>query len=363
MTSMGKLLSRRSLLAAGGVAGGLALTGCSRGPVAAIAGAASNDSVAPYRTPYKLDELVLEGSHEPGTFDEKAVDCPFVFWHEGQFHMLYTGWDGTGYQTGRAVSKDLVNWKRAGIMMARDPDDPVTRYNISCASILRENELYSPGRLLKVDGRYLATWHAYPNPGYEEGAAVIGLAWSDDLVNWERTEPILRPEDGAPWERGGLYKSYITKQGETYFLYYNAKTEGDPWKEQTGVAISRDLKRWSRYSGNPILRNGDEGAPDSWFASDPVVYTHNGEWSMYYFGRAADGKCRELLAIGDSPINFKKVPDIIVDKGRPGSIDEHFAHKPSLVYNDGALYHFYTAVSGTWPNDVRGLTVARSKPW
>ena len=49
----------------------------------------------------------------------------------------------------------------------------------------------------------VAAWHAYPNAGYEEGAAVIGLAWSDDLFHWERGPVILRAEDGAEWERGG----------------------------------------------------------------------------------------------------------------------------------------------------------------
>src|SRR3546814_1986837 len=64
------------------------------------------------------------------------------------------------------------------------------------------------GRPIKVDGRYLASWNAYPQPGMEEGPAVIGLAWSDDLIRWHRDDtPILRPEDGAEWERAGLYRS------------------------------------------------------------------------------------------------------------------------------------------------------------
>ncbi|MBW4331787.1 hypothetical protein KY084_13010 [Stakelama sp. CBK3Z-3] len=354
--------SRRRFVLGSAMAGGAALVaGCMRG---AVASGGSADPAAPYETPYKYGKLVLEGSYEAGAFDEKAVDCPFVFYHDGQFNLLYTGWDGTGYQTGRAVSEDLINWKRAGIMLARDPDDPITRYNISCASILRENELYSPGRLIKVDGRYLAAWHAYPNPGYEQGSAVIGLAWSEDLVNWERTDPILRAEDGADWERGGLYKPYIVKNGDTYLLYYNAKTTGNPWKEQTGLAMSKDLKSWTRYAGNPIIRNGEPGGSgDSWFASDPVVYTHNGEWSLFYFGRAKDGKCREYLSLGNAPYHFDKVPGPLIDIGAPGSIDEHFAHKPSLVHHDGVLYHFYTGVSGKYPNDLRGITVARSKPW
>lgn len=326
--------------------------------------ATAYDPVAPFRTPYKLNRLVLGGSKVPGSFDEKAVDCPFVFFHSGRFYLTYVGFDGVGYQTGIAVSDDLVNWERQGIILARDANDPVTRYNVAAASILRENELYSPGRLLKVDGRYVCAWHAYPGAGYEEGPAEIGLAYSTDLKRWGRQAPILRPEDGAEWERGGLYKPYLVKNGDTFCLFYNAKTTGEHWHEQTGVAMSKDLRTWRRYPGNPIIRNGPAGAPDSRFASDPFVVTHGGKWALFYFGlSSADNKARDLIAIGDDPLRYAKEKEVLIDIGPAGSIDDGYAHKPALIYSKGALYHFYTAVGGPYPNDVRGISVARSVPW
>ncbi len=349
------MFDRRDVLGmAAGMAGTLAVP---RGALAA------GNPVADYRTPYKYPKLILGGSGVAGTFDAKSVDCPFVFSADGKFYLTYVGFDGEGYQTGICESTDLINWTRKGVILARDPADPVTRYNVACASILRENELQSPARLVKVGGRYLAAWHAYPGAGYEQGAAVIGLAWSDDLFHWERGPVILRPEDGADWERGGLYKPYLVKIGDTFHLYYNAKTTGAHWFEQTGLATSKDLKTWTRFRGNPIIRNGQNGAPDAWFASDPVVVHHRGQWGLLYFGRANDGLCRDLLALGNTPTSFRKVDEILIDIGRRGSIDEKFAHKPAVIYHDGALYHFYCAVSGEWPNDTRGLAVARSKPW
>ncbi len=53
----------------------------------------------------------------------------------------------------------------------------------------------------------------------------------------------------------------------------------------------------------------------------------------------------------------------MIDRGAPGSVDETYAHKPCVIYHDGALYHFYCAVSGKWPHEVRGISVARSTPW
>lgn len=352
-----EITSRRELIGFVAIAAGAAAL-----PASAAVGKAG-DPIAPYRTPYKYGKLVLGPSHVPGSFDEKSVDCPFVFYHDGKYHLMYVGFDGTGYQTGLAESDNLVDWKRTHLILARDPGDPYTRYNIASASILRENALESPGRLIKVDGRYVCAWHAYPNPGYEEGAAVIGLAWSDDLIHWKRDKPILFPHDGAEWERGGLYKPYLVRIGDTYHLYYNAKTAEKRWHEQTGVAISRDLKTWTRYPGNPIIRNGGPNAPDARFASDPFVVRHGDQWALYYFGLANDGKARDLLALGRDPLHFEKVDEVLIDVGKPGSVDDDYAHKPALVFHRGDLYHFYCAVSGPYPNDVRGISVARSRPW
>lgn len=351
-------VDRRHFISASVVGfGGLAMEG-------AVATAAGKDPIAPYRTPYKYQKLVLAGSGVKGTFDEKLVDCPFVFSHEGRFCMTYVGWDGAGYQTGLAESNDLLNWRRKGVILARDPDDPITRYNIASASILRENDLFSPGRLIKVDGRYVCAWHAYPSSGYEAGPAVIGLAFSKDLMHWEKTPPILFPEGGAAWEEGGLYKPYLIREGGTYYLFYNAKTKGEPWHEQTGLATSTDLGTWKRHPASPLLRNGEKGKSwDDRFASDPVVVRHGKQWAMFYFGLASDGRARDLLALGDSLTDFRKVDEVLVDVGPPGSVDEKYAHKPSVIHSGGALYHYYCAVSGNWPNDVRGISVARSIPW
>lgn len=361
------------------------------------------DPVAPYRSPYKYPRLLL-GPSQPAPsnappvasapFDARGVDDPIVFHAEGRFYMLYIGFDGVGYQTGLASSSDLITWKRDALVGPRDPASKYTRYNLAISSILRDKNLHGTGEALKIDGQYVAAWNAYPGAGYEEGAAVIGLARSRDLRHWTLTDPILHPEDGAPWERGGLYRPDLfldeQKGKRTFFLYYNAKTEtlpkseGGGWHEQTGVATSSDLVTWTRSPLNPILHNGPRGsatypafdprstaapstpdARDSHFASNPFVVKNGAQYAMYYFGfpYQRPGRACELLALGNDPFHFTKVPEVLIDTGSPGTIDETFAHKPSVIFHDGALHHFYCAVSGKYPNEVRGIAVARSKPW
>jgi hypothetical protein len=351
---------------------------------------AEADVAAPYRTPYKYPELLLKGTGDKHDFDGISVDDPIVFRADGRFYMLYIGFDGTGYQTGLASSEDLLHWKRVALVGPRDPASKWTKYNLALSSILRDKNLHGTGEALKVNGRYLGAWNAYPGAGYEEGAAVIGLATSDDLRHWTLGEPILLPSDGAAWEHGGLYRPDLLLEKGTYYLYYNAKTdplpksEGGGWHEQTGVATSKDLKVWTRYAGNPILPNGPRGSAtypagnplhdvtpatadsrDSRFASNPYVVKNGRQFGMFYFGfgYARPGRACEMLAVGNDPFHFKKVPEILIDTGAPGTIDETFAHKPSVIFHDGALYHFYCAVSGKWPHEVRGIAVARSKPW
>ena len=315
-------------------------------------------------TPYKLNRFVLLGSGHPGDFDSVSVDCPFVFTHGGRFYMTYVAFDGIGYQTGLAGSPDLINWTKGGCILARDPSSPVTKYNIAMNWIIRENDLHSPGKLTSIHGEFLGAYHAYPNSGYEQGAAVIGLCRSKDLRHWQIDPPCLRPEDGAAWEHGGLYKPCLLRYRGKYYLFYNAKNRTDRgWHEQTGVATSPDLQTWTRYSDNPVIRNGPPGSLDSRFASDPCVLKNGREWALYYFGLDDRGVARDLVATSQDLLHVSKCSDVMVDVGPPGSIDSAYAHKASMIAHQGVLYHFYCAVSRKNGKEIRGISVARSAPW
>ncbi len=106
-------------------------------------------------------------------------------------------------------------------------------------------------------------------------------------------------------------------------------------------------------------------ARDSRFASNPFVVQNGRDYAMFYYGfrYQRPGRACEMLALGVNPYSFVKSPEILIDTGAPGTIDETFAHKPSVITHEGVLYHFYCAVSGQYPNEVRGIAVARSKPW
>lgn len=320
-------------------------------------------------TPEKAGRLLLTPSYRKGSFDSHGIDCPFLFSHDGRYWMTYVGWDGQGYQTGLAVSDDLIAWHKEGCIIGRGPRGSHTANNIALTGILRENALFSAGALKRVGGRFVGTWHAYPDPGYEAGPGVIGLAWSDDLYSWEVGPPVLKPDPACEWEAGGLYKSWLLEADGVYHLFYNAKNRTEPpWVERTGFATSTDLVHWERNPGNPVLGLGEEGAFDDRFASDPCVLFDSGTWYMFYFGLSSDGHARDGVAYSGDLLHWRKSGEILIDVGPPGSVDSRYAHKPGIIWKDGRLYHFYCAVApavnprmGEIEHDeVRGISVALS---
>jgi len=180
------------------------------------------------------------------------------------------------------------------------------------------------------------------------------------LRHWEIEPPCLLPQDGVGWEKAGLYKACIVEDLGLYHIFYNAKNRAKGWREQTGVATSRDLKKWVRNPANPILRNGPPGSYDERFASDPCVLKYRKEWAIFYYGLDRKGVARDLLAISRDRVHVRKCKGDLIAPGPQGRVDSIYAHKPSIIAHRGTLYHFYCAVSHKYG---RGISVAASRPW
>ena len=325
-------------------------------------------------TPYKYGQPVLTGSGQAGAYDRLAVDCPTVFSHNGRFYMMHVGFDGVGYQTGLAVSDDLVHWEKRGVMLRRGANRAWDRVGMAATTVLMDKDLYGGNRLRKWHGRYWLMYHSYPGEGYEAGSAEVGLAWTEDenLMDWRFAgEPVFSWRDGAAWEKGGLYKTDLTERDGRFYLFYNAKEKDSAgWTEQTGLAVSEDLLHWTRPFDHPVLPV-TPGAWDSVFASDPQVFFDSkaGRWVMFYYGLGNLSAC-EGLAVSEDLLHWEKFPAPILTIGAKNTLDATYAHKPGVIWADGALYHFYCACRPHRAGDpadnggeFRCVTVARDRPW
>ena len=144
----GAVITRRRFIETGVATAAIAATPFAHGAA---------DPVAPYRSPYQYPELILKATGNKQDFDGLSVDDPIVFRANARFHMLYIGFDGTGYQTGLAESTDLIRWTRTALVGPRDPaSEMATVQHLAVSSILRDKNLHGGGDLIKVDGQFLA---------------------------------------------------------------------------------------------------------------------------------------------------------------------------------------------------------------
>ena len=215
-------------------------------------------------TPYKYGKPILSPSGEEGSFDRYGVDNMRICRHNGKFYMFYIGFDGKGYRTACAVSEDLLHWEKKGVVLDAGSGIPWDSNGRAISSLLADVDLYGSRELIRRDGKYWMFYHAYPDEGYEAGAAANGLAWTTDenLLEWhcEKAPVFEKGTDGA-WDGGGLYSTWVVPVKDKFYLYYNGKDRlHGSWKEQVGIAFSESLHGWERYADNPVLRV----TPDHW---------------------------------------------------------------------------------------------------
>lgn len=94
------------------------------------------------------------------------------------------------------------------------------------------------------EGRFYMLYRGLNRDWSEGGVDHIGLAWSDDGVNWEKCDnnPVLRASEN--YEKKGAQDPRLVSFGETYYLTYTG------WHERgydLCLATSKDLIRWKKH--------------------------------------------------------------------------------------------------------------------
>lgn len=316
---------------------------------------------APYRNWHYYPDFVIPPAPEDG-LGFQMTDAPLVWQSGNEWRMFYLGFDGKGYQTALAVSDDLVHWQPKGLVMSYGKEGAYDHGGVTFGGLLFDSyDIKAPRTLKKVDGKYWCLYGCYPKQGgYEIRPGAEGLAWSADGETWHRADenrPILSIEGAAEWEKDCIYQPWLLDHEGVYFDFYNAANGSI---EQTGIAISRDLVHWERYAGNPVVRNGGSGAYDEQFCSDPKVFRDGDHWTMIYFG-VGRGGAHIMAAFSRDLYHWTRHPEPLYKSGgNPSGLDETYAHKISLAYNEvnDTFYMYYCAVGARG----RGIGLITSKP-
>lgn len=94
---------------------------------------------------------------------------------------------------------------------------------------------------------------------------MTGLALSSDGLNWTWSGPIMQPR-ATGWDAYSTRLSAISREDGFFLGYYNGcGTVKENYEEQTGLAVSFDLRRWERVT------------PDR-----PALVSPNGSGSLRY---------------------------------------------------------------------------------
>ena len=325
------------------------------------------------KTPYKYGLVVApEDNHH-------KIDCPTVFRQGDKWLMTYVvyngkgGTDGRGYETWLAESDNLLEWRTLGrVLSYRDGEWDCNQRGGFPA--LPDIEWGGSYELQTYKDRHWMTYIGGEGTGYEAVKAplFVGLAWTKgDLSTaheWESlNKPILsiHDKDAQWWEKLTQYKStvYWDKDktlGAPFVMFYNAggrHPETGLKGERVGIALSKDMKTWKRYPGNPVFAHEADGT----ITGDAHIQKMGDVYVMFYF--SAFEPSRRYKAFNTFAASYDLVhwtdwtgEDLIIPSK---NYDELFAHKSYVVKHDGVVYHFYCAVNNA---EQRGIAVATSKP-
>lgn len=362
------------------------------GEPAAISDDVMNRIYQEVRTPYKYGMVVAP------TDNYHKIDCPTVFRAGDKWVMTYVvyngkdGLDGRGYETWLATSDDLLHWQTQGRILSYKDEgwDMNQRGGFPALIDWTWDGSY---HINQYKGKHWMTYIGGHGTGYEavREPLNIGMAWTDGDVTqpheWQSAPaPLLSIEDKDAqwWEKLVQYKSTIYSDpnmtlGRRFVMFYNAggiNPENNLKAERIGIALSNDLKRWTRYKGNPVYTHEAPGI----ITGDAQIVKMSGNYGipvvtkkgvktqkttplyvMFYFSAYNPDRkynAYNTFAVSRDLIHWQdwQGDDLIVPS-KP--YDEMFAHKSYVLKHDSVVYHFYCAVNN---DGQRGIAVATSVP-
>lgn len=219
--------------------------------------------------------------------------------YENKYWMSYLGGATEGYEAGMlgigiAHTENLIQpseWERVEhpVMLPTDVD---ARWYES-ETIYKSSVIFDKEKTL---GYPFVMFYNAKNKGGEGDvvkAERIGLAVSEDMVNWKRFQDNPVIDHG----RGISGDAYITKRDDLWVMFYF----GAGWRPNAfdRFACSYDLVNWTLWAGEDLIAPSE--AYDSLYAHKPCVINHDGV--VYHFYCAVsivNGKEQRTIALATS---------------------------------------------------------------
>jgi predicted GH43/DUF377 family glycosyl hydrolase len=318
------------------------------------------------KTPFKYGLVIAPKN------DSFKIDCPTIFRSKNDWYMTYIQFNGRGYETWLARSKDMLNWKTLGRLLSFSEDTATWDASQKAGYIsLVETNWGGSYEVKKYKGKYWMSYFGGKEKGYEAGLLSLGMAYTSNestvAAEWQRLpKPVMTSLDSNAgwWENKKQFKSIVIRDekkltGHPFVMYYNAN--GDTakdnkktrWFERIGMAVSDDMEHWKRYQTEPVVHH------PAGITGDPWLQKIGDVWVMFYFGAFWQDRkgAFNRFACSYDLVNWTDWNgENLVESSE--SFDEKYAHKSCVVKWKGVVYHFYNAVNN---KEQRGIAVATSK--
>jgi hypothetical protein len=260
----------------------LSVAGCSRYTRFTLPLLAGGDPAATYTFEQQAQPVLVRGEG----WESRDVLNPSVV--NGTLN-LYSGYDGTKWRTGLAVSTGAALWEKRGMVLEPDANTWEGSYIAANGSALGEGSGF----------RY---WYV---SGPRERPR-LGLARSSDGRKWSKEpRPVLEPGPYSSWDEYGVADPYVIRAGAYLYLYYLGQDRG--WRQRIGVARSADGVTWEKLRSGPVLDLGDPGSFDEKGLGEPAVWSASGYYWMLYTGRGAGEVRRFGLARSTDGVGWRKM--------------------------------------------------------
>lgn len=317
------------------------------------------------KTPYKYGLIVVPASND------KKLDCPSVFRKGGKWYMSYIIYDGRGYETWLAESRDLLHWNTKGKLLSFSDTSKWDGNQKAGYIALQDPEWGGSYALEKYKGKYWMSYFGGNTKGYEAGDLSLGIAYTTGdpakAHEWERLQaPVLTAKDADTrwWENRKLFKSTVIRDrqklsGHDFVMYYNANGDSAKnniktrWFERIGMAVSDDMVKWQRYHEPPVVHH------PVGITGDAVIQKMGDRYIMFYFGAFWQDRKGSFnrFAVSSDLQNWTDWDGANLIESSE-DYDAEFAHKSFVLKHKGVVYHYYCGVNKA---GQRGIAVATSK--
>ncbi len=239
--------------------------------------------------------------------DEKFGGSYELKKYNGKYWLSYIGGKEKGYESGKlsigvaSTTKDITKahlWKPLGDAVLSMTDIDVRWWENK--KLFKSTIIWDKAKTLRHPFvmYYNANGDTSNNTPKWRWFERIGMAVSDDMINWQRyqTDPLVHHKIGITGD------GVVQKIGDVWVMFYfGAFWEGRKNEAFNRFACSYDLVHWTDWNGDDLIKSSEPY--DAKYAHKSFVVKYKGV--VYHFYCAVDAKDHRGIAVATS-----------VDKGK-----------------------------------------------